>query len=306
MPWFDDYLQICSLSHGYNGNVYLARKQDQKYAIKVLLFANKLSNKDKEKYNKYCEEFNLSHALQHKNIVRCYDTRIIKCSNSIYSDFSELCLIMEYCNNGNLEDYLNKYKSTINEAKAIEFLRQICEGYKYLYDCHIMHRDMKTTNIVVHEQEDHSIILKITDFGESKKMGGTQMTEEKTASLKGTPNYMAPEVLEGANKNYNYQSDIYSIGVIFYYMLFSTYPFIGENITDLLQNIQIGEIRFDTLSRKISKQSITFILQCLQFDPTKRLHAGIILNHSVFKLQDRIPDDYIAGKIIQDNINRFQ
>lgn len=133
------------------------------------------------------------------NIIRLYDIK--KTSNNIY-------VILEYCNEGDLEGYVKK-KKCLTEEEALDFLTQILNGFKTLYSNKIMHRDFKLANVLKHNGE-----VKIGDFGFSKLLGD----DEWTNTYLGSPLNMAPEILK--SKEYNQKADIYSIGVSFYEMLF--------------------------------------------------------------------------------------
>lgn len=98
------------------------------------------------------------------------------------------------------------------EKEAIEYFIQILNSFKTLVKHKIMHRDFKLANILLHDGE-----IKIADFGFSKLL----TNEEFTETMLGSPLNMAPEVLGGTQ--YNSKADIWSIGVVFYEMLFGTY-----------------------------------------------------------------------------------
>lgn len=124
-----------------------------------------------------------------------YDIK--KTSNNIY-------IILEYCNEGDLDQYLKKRKK-FTEEEALDFLIQILNGFKTLVQNKIMHRDFKLANVMKHNGE-----VKIGDFGFSKLLGD----DEYTNTNLGSPLNMAPEILRG--KQYNQKADIYSVGVTFY------------------------------------------------------------------------------------------
>lgn len=146
-------------------------------------------------------EIKVLKTCDNKNIIKLYDIK--KTANNFY-------LILEYCNEGDLSQYLKKNK-TLSEKEAIEFFLQILNAFKTLNKHKIMHRDFKLANILMHDGE-----IKIADFGFSKLL----TNEEFTETMLGSPLNMAPEVLGGTH--YNSKADIWSIGVVFYEMLFGT------------------------------------------------------------------------------------
>ncbi len=144
-------------------------------------------------------EIKVLKTCDNRNIIKLYDIK--KTANNFY-------LIMEFCNEGDLSVYLKKNR-TLPEDQAIEYFVQIMNAFRTLTHNKIMHRDFKLANILLHDGE-----IKIADFGFSKLL----TNEEFTETMLGSPLNMAPEVLGGTQ--YNMKADIWSIGVVFYEMLF--------------------------------------------------------------------------------------
>jgi serine/threonine protein kinase len=283
------YTVISVLGQGASGKVYQVQKDGKLYAIKSVKLCTLLDQVHKANI---VSELNISRSLHHKNVILFHDA---------FKTDIDLCLLFEYCNFHDLTRYINS--NSISENEAIDILKQICEGYVYLYNNKIMHRDMKPDNILLHKEND-KIIVKIADFGVSKSMSSSIiMTEQKTKSFNGTPYFMSPQLLNGLD--YNYQCDIYSIGVIYYYMLFKEYPFKESNPIALSKLVKEGNLYFNTANKKISKQSIGFIVQCLQYDANKRIHTRNLLSHEIFREPyDRDPADYYYNEEIHININQ--
>lgn len=127
-----------------------------------------------------------------------------KTSNNYY-------LILEYCNDGDLDAYVKKRKY-LTEEEAIEILCEIINGFHHLFQHKILHRDLKLANLLRHDG-----VTKIADFGFSKILGEDNLTE----TMLGSPLNMAPEVLN--NLEYSNKADMYSLGVCYYWMLFGRY-----------------------------------------------------------------------------------
>jgi serine/threonine protein kinase len=113
----------------------------------------------------------------HPNLVNC-----IKIQMNSERNFY---IIMEYCNQGNLEKFMFDHNNKLSEDKIWFFLKQFCDGYKVLYDRSIIHRDIKPENILIKDGN-----FKISDFGLSKVISNVEFNENM--SSKGTPLYMAP------------------------------------------------------------------------------------------------------------------
>lgn len=146
------------------------------------------------------------------NLLKCYD---------IYENKDLKLLIMEYCSGETLEKYLGK-KRKLTEQQAVDILRQIMNGVAVLHEHKIVHRDLKTENIMEHQGQ-----YKIIDFGFSKKLEIANQSEQIKNTLLGTPTTMAPEVF--LRKNYGLKADIWSIGIIFFEMVFGVQPYDSRN-----------------------------------------------------------------------------
>ncbi|KRX03079.1 Protein kinase-like domain [Pseudocohnilembus persalinus] len=154
--------------------------------------------------------------LNHKNIVK-----LIECMR----DDQNIYLIMEFCEQGNLINYIDQFQP--NYEQCIKIAVDILNGLIELHRNNILHRDLKPNNILVKNG-----VFKISDFGVS--------TISKMAQTKcGTQKYMAPEVLKG--KTYGFKSDLWSFGVIFYYLLFQEYPF-GKEAVQTMSNVHLSNI----------------------------------------------------------------
>lgn len=109
-----------------------------------------------------------------------------------------------------------KIRGTFTTPEIQTFTYGIVQGLKYLHSKHIIHRDLKLGNLFV----DDKMNIKIGDFGLATKL---EFEKEKKRTVCGTPNYIAPEILEG--KGYTYKVDIWSIGVIIYTLYTGVPPF---------------------------------------------------------------------------------
>ncbi|ULT92491.1 hypothetical protein L3Y34_009941 [Caenorhabditis briggsae] len=157
--------------------------------------------------------------IQHENVVR-----LIKCSETQNHVF----LVMEYCNGGDLADYL--YASgTLAEECIQHFIIQISRALEVMNKLTIVHRDLKPQNILlcynpkILNPTYSEITVKLADFGFARILNNGIMTQ----TFCGSPMYMAPEILMG--EMYDARADLYSIGVIFYQCLTGKPPFPAQN-----------------------------------------------------------------------------
>lgn len=100
----------------------------------------------------------------------------------------------------------------LTEPEVACIMKQILDGVQFLHDKRIIHRDLKLGNIFL----GHGMQIKLGDFGLAAQL---ESDEERKCTICGTPNYIAPEILDGANGGHSYEVDVWSMGVIMYTML---------------------------------------------------------------------------------------
>ena len=152
------------------------------------------------------DEINLLRKLVHPNIVRFIDAR--KQENSMF-------LILEYCNGGNLEKYIKENRAQMSEESILSLFAQIVLAMRFLQNKKIIHRDIKPKNILLHEG-----VVKIADFGVAKMID----KYKQNITFEGTVEYMSPQMLK--QENYTSLTDMWSLGMTLYYMVFETLPWI--------------------------------------------------------------------------------
>ena len=153
---------------------------------------------------------------------------MLKTPNNFY-------FVYEYCDGGTLEHRL-KQESKLSEREALKIFRQLLEAFKVLNKYNIMHRDLKPDNIFF-----HGGCLKLGDFGFCKTLGNAN---DMASTMLGSPIYMAPEVLKG--ESYTSKADIWSLGVVFYEMLFGFCPFQSNSIAKLITVLADTELKIPT------------------------------------------------------------
>lgn len=171
---------------------------------------------------------------------------------------------------------------------------QIMNGFQVLHKNKIMHRDVKLANIFL--QDDKVII---GDFGFAKS--GVEITSTKL----GTPLTMAPELLNSNGNSYTNKADLWSIGVVFYQMLYGKTPFDAKNYKDLQKKVKEysgSNLRF-AKDITISKECKDLLIGLLQYDPKKRIEWKEFFNHSLFDLHNGGDEDepVITNSVIPRN-----
>lgn len=221
-------------------------KNNTKVAIKVI----KTNNLTKKATEILQDEVNIMELIKdnpHPNIVGCYD---------VIRKEKELYIILEYCDSGDLRGILKK---PIKEKYAQFYFCQLANGLKYLDNQCIIHRDIKPKNILL---TDKRRVLKIADFGFAKKHQEQSLHE----TICGSPLYMAPEIID--NKMYNNQTDLWSIGMILYEMLYGNHPFQNcRTIPELKDTVSKTIIEIppsDTKNKDVSKSCIQLLQKLLE------------------------------------------
>lgn len=160
-------------------------------------------------------------------------------------------------------------KTRLSEAEAIFFLKQVALGFKELHRHKIMHRDFKVDNLFMN---DATIV--IADLGFAK------MGQDFATTHCGSPAYMAPEIFE--KKKYTNRTDLWSVGVTFYELLFGVMPFTGSSHTKLHDHIKTASgDRLDIPRHRndISKECEEVLKGILTYDISKRMTWSQFFNH---------------------------
>ena len=246
-------------------NLGIHKKTQQQVAVKII---NKDSIKTLEDKELVRIEIGILKLCHHPNVVRLLD----HLENEDY-----IFIVTEYIEGGTLGQYFKKKNFNFSERQASSIMSQIGSGVKYLHKYGIVHRDLKPDNIMITQQNDFGVI-KIMDFGLSKIVS----TQEKMVDGYGTLSYVAPEVL--LRTPYNKEVDIWSMGVILYYMLCGHLPFKGNKEAVIAEKIVNDDIEFNDEEWEIrSKKVKELIASCLKKEPEERITIDKFLNHPWFK-----------------------
>jgi serine/threonine protein kinase len=261
------YILEKELGRGAFGVVYKAidSTDNKVYAVKKLQKKGFMNSKMKILLD---TEISIMSEITHPNILHLFE--YLQSDESYY-------LVIQFCNQGDFDHYLSMNKKThLEENEAVGFLKQIMNGFTELRKRQILHRDFKLENLFMNDG-----VLIIGDFGLAKK--GAEITSTKL----GTPLTMAPELMFGEdNISYNSKADLWSIGCVYYQMLFGEPPFFALSIGELKADIKNKTSKGLTFKYAVSADSKDLINKLLTFDPVKRIEWRDFFNHPLFTKVD--------------------
>lgn len=208
------YLLAGDLGHGGMADVYLAIDTVLNREVAIKFLRGELSA-DPVALLRFQREANAASALVHPNIIEIYD--VGEYNGRQY-------IVMEYVRGKSLKQLI-ALRGALDVKEASAIMEQLTSAVAEAHKQHIIHRDIKPQNVLV--KDDGTV--KITDFGIALAQDSIQLTQ--TDSVMGSVHYLAPEVARGEMASE--QSDVYSLGVVFYELLTGDVPFHGESAVQI-------------------------------------------------------------------------
>ena len=253
-------LEEIKIGRGSSGQVLLGfDKEGRAYAIKVIrkkliLNGQLLAN-----------EVRIGIKLNHPNILGIKE---------VYEDMKTISIVMEYCEGGDLFDFIMKSpQKRLDDFNTIDLLIQILSSLDYLHNVlKICHRDLKPENFLISINEQNRPILKLIDFGLATYI----CRGEKMKGKIGTTMYMAPEILK--NEPFNEKIDVWSAGIILFNMMTGCEPFASGNEKFKQYQIINKPINFDVIKNDYLRE---LCQEMLEKDPEKRLDAATSLEKAI-------------------------
>ena len=241
-----------------------SKKNRNLFQILKIIEKNKIGKSIPEE--KIISEIKILKSLKNEKIIQVYDC---------FYDNKNYYIITELCELGNLNSLMKKTKRfSENQTKYIIF--QILMAVKYLSEKNFVHTDIKPTNIYIKKifkyKNEKIYKVKLLDFASGNNYNNSKLYNSNL------PYYISPEIFEN---NFNYKCDIWSIGVIFYQMIFGYTPFKGYNYNDLVFNIKYSYINFDY--NLISENALNLLQNMLVRNIELRFDSEQCLNHIWFK-----------------------
>jgi len=252
------YKVLRKLGSGNFGTVFVVEdlKSDEKWKVLKEIPVGELQP---DETVSAVREARLLSKLDHPGIVKFHDSFI---------DGEHFCIVTELCEDGDLDMKINerrKAEKIFDEPRVVTWFIQLLLAVQYIHDRKILHRDLKTRNIFLHNN-----MIKVGDFGISRILMGTT---DIATTFTGTPYYMSPEVLK--HEGYNAKSDMWSLGVILYELCCLKRAFDGTNLMNVMMKIVHNDP--PQLSSYFSSELSQIYHSMLNKDPAKRPSASELL-----------------------------
>ena len=280
-----EYILGKTLRKGDFSHVRLAIHKDTKQdrAVKII-------QKKKVDMKRLLAEISIVSKLSHPSIMEVYE---------VFEDTKKVYIVSEYCKGGELFDIISK-KRNFSEKEACIIMEQLLSGICYSHKNGIVHRDLKSENILL-EDKSRNLEIKIVDWGYA-----TQMKQrERLHEMDGISYYIAPEVLEG---DYDEKCDIWSCGVILYILLCGYAPFYGENDKEIYNQVLKGEYDFPKEEwQHVSEEAKNLVQKMLEKDTQKRITALDALQDKWFKInKQKKTSNKLLAKNVLKNMKKFK
>ncbi|XP_014293847.1 serine/threonine-protein kinase fused isoform X2 [Halyomorpha halys] len=246
------------LGEGSFGQVYKARrKSDNEIVALKLIKKHGRTEKELISLRKECE---IQRHFNHPNIIQMFDS---------FETENEIAVVTE-CAFRDLYRILASERF-LHEELARKITSDLVSALYYLHSNRVLHRDLKPQNVLLSEKG----VAKLCDFGFARNMSlGTHVL----TSIKGTPLYMAPELMEG--NPYDHNADLWSLGCITYEMVVGSPPFKTNNILHLANLIRCEPVRWPV---SISSDCLSLLKGLLLKNPIERLSWPYLLEHPFVK-----------------------
>lgn len=244
-------------------------------------------------------EIQILQGLHHPNIMEAVE--IHESSNSLY-------LVMELLEGGEICSF---QKGKLDPESTLHILKSILKALVHLDIKGIMHRDLKPDNIIFKKKncKANENTVKLVDFGLASKVDVDKYLFRRC----GTPGFIAPEVINSKKEDttmFSTKSDVFSTGVIFYFMLTGKIPYEGKNFQEVLESNQKAVIDFSIKDlASVSSRAMNLMRGMLELDPERRLSAAECLQHDYFEIDydseseicsNELDEGYCLGQTMQD------
>jgi eukaryotic-like serine/threonine-protein kinase len=287
----DQYEIISPIGKGGMGTVYLARDKSlgRKIAFK---FLDRRFSQDQDRLQRFILEARTASALNHPNIITIFEVGEIDNHNFIATEFIEGKTLRQIIENEPLE-----------LMSVVEIAIQIASALKAAHDAGIIHRDIKPDNIMVRPDG----LVKVLDFGVAKlseqdlDAGISIRIETMQGMIIGTVDYMSPE--QAGGEEVDTLTDIFSFGVVLYYLLAGKLPFIGDSPSQIINSILTKEPKsLNTFDENIPVELVKIVKKSLEKEKAKRFQSAKEMLHELQQFKKHLVVSEAISNSNQPNI----
>ncbi len=267
----DRYEIIEELGKGGMGRVYRVEDTKLKQEIALKLIKPEIAS-DKKTIERFRNELRTARNIRHNHVCGMFDLGETEGTHFI---------TMEYIRGEDLKSFIHR-SGQLAVGTAVRIAQQICEGLSEAHKLGVVHRDLKSNNIMIDKEGN----VRIMDFGIARSLEGKGITG--AGMMIGTPEYMSPEQVEG--KEVDQRSDIYSLGIILYEMVTGRVPFEGDTpFTIGMKHKGERPKNPKELNTQIPDDLNRIILRCLEKDKEKRYQSAGEVRLELSKIAEGIP-----------------
>ncbi|OYV83300.1 MAG: hypothetical protein B7Z73_16220 [Planctomycetia bacterium 21-64-5] len=258
------------LGAGGMGVVYRATHVESRRPFAVKVLSAKAAG-NKRIVARFARELEILKALKHPNIVRCFGGG---------RQGSDIYLVMELVGGGSLAGLIRR-RGRIPWDAAIDYALQVCDGLAYAHEWGIVHRDLKSANLLLTKDGQ----VKIADFGIARVQYGKKLTAAKHTV--GTMAYIAPEQIKG-DPPISHRTDLYTLGCVMFEMLTGRLPFVADSMAQLIyQHMEDAPPHVATIALDCPIWLDALVNQLLEKDPLKRPHDATALARALREAKEK-------------------
>ncbi|KAL0953733.1 hypothetical protein HGRIS_004924 [Hohenbuehelia grisea] len=257
------YRNLVKIGQGASGGVYTAYQVGSNVSVAI----KQMDLEKQPKKDLIINEILVMRSSRHPNIVNYIDSFLYK---------NDLWVVMEYMEGGSLTDVVTANLMTEGQIAAVS--RETCQGLEHLHRHGVIHRDIKSDNVLLSMVGD----IKLTDFGFCAQI--SDPAHAKRTTMVGTPYWMAPEVV--TRKEYGPKVDIWSLGIMAIEMIEGEPPYLNQNPLKALYLIATNGTPKIANPENLSPVFSDYLAKTLEVDAEKRPNATQLLAHPFFKLSE--------------------